>query len=92
MRPCMLDFRQKTRIYHVFRIPAGYEYTKTHFENGEIIFVIREKSQLLRYSNGVLSPLDVFYPRKIFEMGLLQVFKEHKYRSITKRSPSLFFQ
>jgi len=79
-------------LHHTFGIPAGYEYIRTHFEKGEIVFVIREKRQLLRCSNWVQGSLDVFYPRRIFEMGLLQVFKEHKYRSITKRIQSLFLQ
>jgi len=34
----------------------------------------------------VLGPLDVFYPRRVFEMGLLQVFYRYKYRHVIKRT------
>jgi len=32
-------------LHHAFGLPTGYEYIRTHFENGEIIFVIREMTE-----------------------------------------------
>jgi len=38
-------------LHHAFGLPTGYEYRSTRFEKGEIIFVIREKQNLLRCSS-----------------------------------------
>ncbi len=31
-----------TLLAHAFGIPTGYEYQRTHYKSGEIIFVVKE--------------------------------------------------